>query len=138
MMPSFENVLDLRYRHTRTIVRCLTLLWAGAWVLFGASAGFTEGLTPARVLLHAAMPGLIFLLTAAIAWRWEMLGAKLLLLEGLLIFAFYPVITWGATSFTGVLFVIFTMAMPPLLAGILLRENWHRARVLRLLTNRMP
>lgn len=137
-MPSFASVLDWRYRHTRTIARCLALLWASTWVFFGASAGFSEGLTPAKVLLHATVPGLIFLLTAAIAWRWEMLGAKLLLLEGLLIFAFYPVITWGATSLTGVLLVIFTMALPPLLAGILLRENWHRARVLRLLTNRLP
>lgn len=137
-MPSFESVLDWRYRHTRTIARCLALLWASTWMFFGASAGFSEGLTPAKVLLHAAVPGLIFLLTAAIAWRWEMLGAKLLLLEGLLIFAFYPVITWGAASFTSVLFVVFTMALPPLLAGILFRENWHRARVLRLLTNRLP
>lgn len=63
-MPSFEDMLDLRYRHTRTIARGLMVLWAGTWVFFGASASLSEGLTPAKVLLHVAVPGLVFLLTA--------------------------------------------------------------------------
>ncbi|MDZ7269537.1 MAG: hypothetical protein ONB48_19145 [candidate division KSB1 bacterium] len=136
-MASFVEVLANRSRHTRTVARCLTVLWAGWWVLLGLSSGFSAGVPPAKVLLHLAIPGLIFLLTAAIAWRWEHLGARLLLWEGVLIFAFYPIITWGATTLAGALLVIFTMALPPLLAGILLRENWHRARILRLVANRL-
>jgi hypothetical protein len=131
-MASFDEILEKRCHHTRTIVRGLTLLWASWWMFFGLSSGFTEGLALAKVLLHAAVPGLIFLLTAMIAWRWERLGARLLLLEGLLVFAFYPVITWGAVSLASVLFVILTMALPPLLAGTLLHANCHRTRILSL------
>ncbi|MCK6562006.1 hypothetical protein HUU39_19560 [candidate division KSB1 bacterium] len=132
-MASFAEILAIRCRHTRTIARCLTLLWAGWWVFFGLSSSFNAGVAPARVLLHIALPGLIFLLTAAIAWRWENFGAKLLLWEGLLVFACYPIITWEANTLATILFVMLTMGLPPLLASILLRSNWQRMRILNLL-----
>ncbi|MCI0691113.1 hypothetical protein L0337_03795 [candidate division KSB1 bacterium] len=78
------------------------------------------------VLLHAALPGLIFLLTTIVAWRWEVIGGKLLMFEGLLILVIFPVIAAGSIPFGGILFVILTMALPPLVAGVLLRTNWQR------------
>jgi hypothetical protein len=102
------------------------VLWTSWWIFFGFSSGLAEGMTPSGVLLHAALPGLIFLMTTIVAWRWEWLGGKLLVYEGLLILVIYPAIAVGSMSFSGIMFVILTMALPPLLAGILLRLNWQR------------
>lgn len=124
-MASLNLYLESHWKNLRKIARVLTVLWAGGWVLFGLSSGLYEGMKPTGVLLHTALPGLIFLLTAVIAWRWEVLGGKLLMFEGLLIFVIFPVIAAGSIPFTGILFVILTMALPPLVAGFLLRMNWR-------------
>lgn len=55
-----------------------------------------------------------------------MIGGKLLMFEGLLILVIFPVIAAGSIPFGGILFVILTMALPPLVAGVLLRTNWQR------------
>lgn len=123
-MASINFDLQSRLKHIRTIAHSLMILWVSWWIFFGFSSGFSKGMTPAGVLLHAALPGLIFLLTAIIAWRWEEFGGKLLIYEGLLILVIFPAIAAGALSFGGILFVILTMALPPLFAGILLRMKW--------------
>jgi hypothetical protein len=85
---------------------------------------FSEGMTPWRVVSRRFAQ--FDFCSTIIAWRWETLGGKLLLYEGLLILAIFPAIAAGSISFGGILFVILTMALPPLLAGILLRINWQR------------
>jgi hypothetical protein len=125
-MTSINLYLESQWKQIRKIARVLTILWASGWILFGLSSALSEGMTPSGVLLHAALPGLIFLLTTIIAWRWELIGGKLLMFEGLLILVFFPVIAAGSIPFGGILYVILTMALPPLGAGFLLRANWQR------------
>lgn len=124
-MASGNFYLESQWKQIRKIARMLTMLWASGWLLFGLSSGLYEGVTLRGVLLHAALPGLIFLLTTIVAWRWEVIGGKLLMFEGLLILVIFPVIAAGSIPFGGILFVILTMALPPLVAGILLRMNWQ-------------
>ncbi len=118
--------LETRLMYVRRIAHALMILWTSWWIFFGFSSGLSEGMTPSGVLLHGALPGLIFLITTIIVWRWETFGGKLLLYEGVLILAIFPAIAAGSISFSGILFVILTMALPPLLAGILLRTNWQK------------
>lgn len=125
-MASVNFYLESQWKQIRKIARVLTILWASGWILFGLSSGLYEGMTLQGMLLHTALPGLIFLLTTIAAWRWEVIGGKLLMFEGLLILVIFPVIAAGSIPFAGILFVILTMALPPLVAGFLLRASWQR------------
>lgn len=126
-MASVNSYIESQWKQIRKIARVLTILWASGWILFGLSSALSEGMTPFGVLLHTALPGLIFLLTTIIAWRWEMIGGKLLMFEGQCILVFFPVIAAGSLPIDGILYVILTMALPPLGAGFLLRANWQRS-----------
>jgi hypothetical protein len=100
----------------RILAYAVAFVWAGFWTWFGLASGIGEKLRPLGVLLHALVPGGLFLASVAAAWRWEKPGAYLLLLEGLLIAILYPM-HFPARFLP---FVLPTMALPPLVAGILL------------------
>jgi len=104
---------------TGILARALSLIWAGWWVFFGVASALGERLSPFGVLMHAAVPGGIFLISAAIAWKWETTGGVLLILEGLLVCAVYPVWEHSRFPVSTILFVLLTMALPPIVAGCL-------------------
>jgi hypothetical protein len=97
--------------HLLTIARILALVWGVWWTLFGLASGIGEGLSAQGIVVHAAVPGLVFLFTALAAWRWELVGGALLMLEGLVTLIFFP--------FAGTLEGFLTLPVPPWLAGIL-------------------
>jgi len=97
----------------------LSLVWAGFWSFFGLASGIGEGLSPLAVLVHATLPGLIFLASAIVAWRTQMIGAAVLLIEGLVVLIGYPVMTYHHFPFSTIVFVTLAMALPPLVAGFL-------------------
>jgi hypothetical protein len=99
--------------------RALALLWGAFWTWFGLASGIGEGLDPAGIFFHAALPGLVFLATAGLAWRWETIGGVALVLEGLLVMVAYPLMVHGRFPLATILFVELTMALPPLAAGVL-------------------
>lgn len=107
----------------------LALIWAGWWTFFGLASGIGEGSKPVGVLLHTAAPGLIFLASAVIAWRWERIGAIVLLVEGALILIGYPLL-FRRFPLSTILFVLLTMALPPLVAGCLLLADWQKSKPL--------
>jgi hypothetical protein len=107
----------------RYIARAGALLWAGWWTLFGLLSGIGEGLEPGGIFMHTLMPGLLFLALAVIAWRWEVPGGILLLLAGLWSLDMF----WFARTPQGFLL----LALPPLLAGLLLLIDWGWARTMR-------
>ena len=113
------------------IARTLALLWGAWWTFFGVASAFGEGLNAVGILVHTSVPGLIFLGSAAIAWRWEMAGGILLLLEGLVVCGGYPLLTWSRFPTATIAFVLLTMGLPPLAAGVLFlvhrRNVRHRA-----------
>jgi hypothetical protein len=106
-------------KEMRTLAVIVSLLWGGWWTFFGLASGLGEKLSPPGILAHAALPGLVFLISAAMAWRWEAAGGTVLLLEGLLVLFVYPALAHGRFSIATIAFVLLTMAVPPLIAGSL-------------------
>lgn len=102
----------------RWIARFLALCWAGWWIFFGLASGIDEGSSVPVILVHAAIPGALFLISALLPWRYEMLGGKVLLIEGILIAIIYPYLARHFQLFV-ILMVLLTMALPPLIAGLL-------------------
>jgi hypothetical protein len=113
-------------RFLRYTGRILALLWALLWVFFGAASGFAEGGGLSGMFVHTAMPGLLFLISALVAFKWEFLGGILLMLEGLAVLIRYPFMARGFALPT-VVFVLLTMALPPIVAGILIFLSRRRA-----------
>jgi hypothetical protein len=112
----------------RLIARALSLLWAAFWVWFGVASGVGEGFNAAGTLVHAAAPGLIFLGSALLAWRVELIGGIGLIAEGLLVCALYPMMASGRLPSQAVSFVLLTMGAPPLVAGSLFLLHWRASR----------
>ena len=108
--------------------RVLAMLWAAFWTWFGLASGIAEGLSPAGVLVHTAVPGLFFVLLLVVAWRWEALGGILLVLASLFMAVAYPLV-FRRMPLSTTIFVLLTMAVPPLLAGILFLAHWWLNRV---------
>lgn len=104
----------------------LALVWALFWVWFGLASGIAEGGDVRAVLIHSAAPGLIFLALALIAFRWERFGGRALVAIGVIVAIAYPMVFGGRIRTETVLMVLATMAIPPLLAGILLLHKVAR------------
>jgi hypothetical protein len=96
--------------------RALALLWAGTWTLFGLMSGIGEGMDLVGVVTHTVIPGLVFLLAAVIAWRWEPWGASALVGMGVWAMLAYP---YGRTA-EGLMM----LSLPPILAASLLLAGW--------------
>lgn len=96
----------------RNIARLVAVVWAGWWLVFRLLSGIGEGLDGLGIVMHTLVPGGIFLLITAIAWRWEFIGGSLLVVIGLATFQYYP--------FAGSLPGALTLSFPPMLAGYLL------------------
>ena len=92
--------------------RVLGLLWGGFWTAFGLLSGLGERLSVPGILMHAVMPGLLFLAAALIAWRWQALGGVLLIAAGLAAGAYFP---WARTV-PGIL----VLPLPGIVAGLLM------------------
>ena len=134
-MVSENHTVSRQVGRMRFVARFLALLWAGWWLFFGLASGLGEeiiglmrdqpllqdlsGLHVGPVLLRAAWPGLVFLLSVVVAWRWETIGGALLVFEGLLVLVAYPLMTYRHMLPVTILFVVLTMALPPLVAGAL-------------------
>jgi hypothetical protein len=101
------------------LARIIAILWAGFWTFFGIASGLGEGLTPAGVFIHTLMPGLIFLLFMLLPWIWELGGGILLIVTGLFVCVAYPLMVHGRFPLETVIFVLLTMAIPPLVSGIM-------------------
>jgi len=110
------------------VARILAFACGGWWTLFGVGSALSEGTDLAGFLVHASVPGLILLATAVIAWPLEAFGGVLLMLEGIAVFIAYPIVTSSGSSIIAVLLIYITMALPPLVAGILFLVSWVRMR----------
>ncbi|MBF8248973.1 MAG: hypothetical protein HW374_1773 [Bacteroidetes bacterium] len=110
----------------RRIARALILLWGFFWALFGLFSGLGEGGDVVGTVFHITVPGLIFFATAILAWWYEKLGGVTLLAEGLVVAISYPLVFRAMTPST-VIFVLLTMALPPLLAGSMFLLDWRKS-----------
>lgn len=107
----------------RWTARVLSLAWGGWWTFFGLASGIGEKMNAAGILLHAAVPGLIFLALAIVAWKWELAGGIIVLIIGLVLFLTYPLVMRMPP--TVVVTVLLMLALPPLVAGVLFVLGWR-------------
>ncbi len=95
------------------------LLWAGLWTFFGFASGIVEGLGLLGTLIHTLVPGMVFLASVAFAWKWELIGGVVLIIEGLLVAVLYPIMAADLIETGVIALVLLTMGLPPLAAGVL-------------------
>ena len=116
-------------RRMRSIARGLALIWASSvflFMLFSGAEGFGGGLRGIAINSPNALPGLGFLVCAAIAWRSEAVGGIVLLVEGMLVFAVVPMaLNRPASAVPG---LVLTLAVPPLIAGFLFLGSWLKSK----------
>ena len=124
-MTQSSVAVHRRIRWLRFISRSLALAWAIFWVWFGLASGISEGIGFLGTVMHAAFPGLIFLLSALIPWRFPRTGGIILIIEGIIITVAYPIM-FDRFPLTTVIFVLLTMAVPPILSGILFVLEHHK------------
>jgi hypothetical protein len=109
------------------------LIWQcrGAWILviivivfwlwFGIGSAIVEGGGWFNWFMHILIPGGIFILSALVAWRWERIGGILLTIEGVIATVFVLVGFISDRLFPStLLMMLLTLALPPLIGGILL------------------
>jgi len=108
-------------------------LWAGFWIFFAVANIGSEGFSVTGLRIAVGFT-LVFLISALIPWRWEMTGGIILLIEGLAIAVYYPLMVRDNFSLHTVIFLELTMALPPLLAGFMFVHH-NKIRMRQFLDN---
>ena len=110
----------------RWLARIIVVVWAGFWTFFAvASAMGPQGVSRSGTLWPVATALLIFVGTAVLAWRWETPAAILLLVEGLFVCSAYATGYYHARYVSQAVFVLSTLALPPVVAALLLLVCGH-------------
>ena len=104
--------------------RLISNLWAASWISFGLASGLAHGLTLLSILFDVVLPGLFLGLLQFLARQTAALAGWLLLLIGVIIAVALP-ITSSHWHVDAVVFIVLTMALPPLVAGIMLLTDWR-------------
>jgi hypothetical protein len=105
--------------------RAIALLWAAWWTFFAFASAWAEGGWQ-RALLVGGLVALAFFGSALFAWIKERAGGFYLACLGLFFAALFPVGFFHAQSIGGMVFVLTTLALPPLVSGLLLyRDSRH-------------
>ncbi len=116
-MSTTASPRDSRKR-LRLLGRLLVLVWAAFWLWFGIASSVGERESVGGTLAHI-LPGLGFLIVGVLAFAWQIKAAILLVAMGLAVGILYPLYATNMPLMT-IVFMEMTMALPPLVAGILL------------------
>jgi len=108
--------------HFEGIAWSLTLAMVAFWLWFGVASGLSEHLGAGNVVAHLLVPGGVFAGIAAVAWRWRVAGAMLMIAAGGAVFVGYPILFGEFFPTATIVFVLLSMAAPPVAAGVLLLE----------------
>ena len=96
------------------------------WLWFGIGSAYVEQLGLMNWIMHIVIPGGVFILSTALAWRLEAPGGTLLLVEGLVALAFVTrAYLSGSFDRSGWLLMCLTLGLPPLAAGLLFLLHWR-------------
>ncbi|HEX7343427.1 MAG TPA: hypothetical protein VF398_04125 [bacterium] len=102
----------------RITARIIAVLWFGFWAFFGIASGIGEG--GSNIIFHLIFPTLIFAVVLFVVWRWERIGSLILIVMGLVVAIGYPLTMGRRFPVSTSIFMELIMALPPLLAGLLL------------------
>ena len=113
----------------RTVERVAWLLIvfvAAFWMWFGIASAMGENLGPANAVVHLLVPGGTFIIIGVLARHWRTAGAIALIAVGAFVAIAYPLVYIEFFPASTVALVVATMAVPPLVAGILLLMSRSR------------
>jgi hypothetical protein len=113
--------------------RLIATLWVVFWTWFALTSSLGKEGSPANILLQVAVPGPFFALILFLAWKTEALAGLLLFLMGVFIAVAFP-FTSGHLPVNALVFVVLTLALPPLAAGTMFLIDWRmrKPRIARL------
>ena len=95
--------------------------WAAWWIAFALATGLGGGFVSiGETALQTALMALFTGGSVFIATRWRRQGAWLLVLEGLVLTLGYPLVMNPQFPIVTIVFVIVTLGLPPLVAGVML------------------
>lgn len=127
-MSAKEVIRSFGSNYLRWTARILALAVAAFWLWWGVGSAYVEGLNWFSLLAHS-IPGALILMVTLVAWKWEGIGGSLLVGIAALVTAF---LLWAIShgGYRGtyrqvVAIVWLTMALPPLLAGVLFLSSWR-------------
>jgi len=119
----------VQYAWQRSAARVLMIIAIAFWLWFGIGSAYVERAGPFNWLMHILVPGGILILSTLIAWRWEVIGGALLMLEGLAALGFIVrVFLLRNITASALVLMGLTLGLPPLAAGILFLARWKKAR----------
>jgi hypothetical protein len=107
-------------RKTERVAGVLIVFVGVFWLWFGIATAIGERLGPANWVLHVFMPGGTFAIIGLLARRWRRPAAIALIAIGAFVAIAYPMVYVEFFTASAVALVVATMAVPPLVAGILL------------------
>jgi hypothetical protein len=112
-------------KRIRSLAKSLALVWALWWIFFGVAYAVGQKFSQQAVLVLLVFP-LLFLGSAMLPRFSERTGGIVLLLEGLMILIGYPWFTYGRVPLFAIVAVLFMLALPPLISGVLLLAAGRR------------
>ena len=118
----------MQTRNTERVAWVLIVFVAVFWLWVGIASAIGEDLGPANAALHVLLPGGTFAIIGVLARRWRTPAAVALIAIGGFVAIAYPLVYLEFFAASTVGLVVGTMAVPPLVAGILLLLPRNRAR----------
>ncbi len=119
-----EKEVILMFKNpVRLLAQTITLVWAAFWVFFVVASAMAE---PAGPGYHALVMVGLFAGSALLAFFRDRIGGVLLVLEGVALCV--ANFTYLHNPPTTRLFLLLTLVLPPLLAGLLLLTAHPRPR----------
>ena len=121
------TVSSKRRKWLRRLGLIIGFFIAVLWLSFGIVLSIGDGMDIIEALFHTAVPGLVFLASIIIAFRWAFAGGVFLIVEGLVVSFAYSAIFGHCQKIT-IVFVILLMSLPLLVSGILLILSCREGR----------
>ena len=125
-VPRAGEIGQDRMRRAAWVLLAITITF---WLWFGIGSAYTERAGLFNWMMHILVPAGIFLVSALVAWRREVVGGIVLILEGLVAYGLIGG-AWlaGRLPDSTLVLMSLTLGFPPLVAGILFVSCWRRAR----------
>jgi len=101
----------------RIVALVLATLWFGFWAFFNIASGMEEG---GNNFIYHLIATLICAIILFVVWRWEKVGAIIMIAFGLVFAIAYPILFSARLSAASIIPTEMVMVLPLLISGILL------------------
>jgi len=115
-----------RWAWQRRVAATLMVVAIVFWLWFGIGSAYVEQLGLMNWVMHIVVPGGVFILSTALAWRLEAPGGAVLSVEGLIALAFVTrAYLSGNFDLSSWILMCLTLSLPPLAAGAFFLLHWR-------------